>query len=243
MAPKPQACSGFGAVTEYILQVIVNNDGFKWHVDEGAHDQLGPSHEDEVTPLVLGLIPEGGVFVDVGAHVGHYTLRAARIAAKVVAVEPNPDTAARLRLNIAENQLTNVHVVEAAAWHGAGRFRIVKIHEQYERDGSNRMMPDPRGEVWGGRLDDILSQHPLRSDRIDVIKIDTEGADCEAISGLDSLITRHRPVLFVEDHSIYGYYERASLLGLLDYHSYEWEEITTGGCWFLARPMPAPSSP
>lgn len=220
--------------------MIVESDGLQWIIEEGAHDNLGPDHETALTPLVLGLLPEGGTFLDVGAHVGHYALRASFKAGKVIAVEANPDTAAHLRRNIAFNGLRNVHVLELAAWDGVGRFSIRRVHEQYERDGSSRVIPDPAGPVWGARLDDALSRYPLRPDRLDLVKIDAEGADLHVISGMQDLLERHRPVLFIEDHSVYGYYEQADLLALLDYLSYEPEPAGPEPGWWLARPSPAP---
>lgn len=222
--------------------MIAESDGLAWHVDPESHDHLGPSSEEHITPRVLGLIPPGGVFVDVGAHVGHYALRAARIASRVIAVEPNPATARRLRENIALNHLTNVQVVEAVAWNGVARFWEQKIHQQYLRDGSARMLPDPGGPIWGGRLDDLLSRYPLRCDRIDAVKIDTEGADPRVIDGMTGLIARHRPVLFVEDHSVHGYYDQQDLLAEFRRLSYRAQRIDRGGLWWLARPEPAPSA-
>lgn len=222
----------------------VDYDGLWWQVDDGSHDHLGPSHEESLTPTVLDLLPEGGVFLDVGAHVGHYTLRAARKASMVIAVEANPDTAARLRWNLSLNTMGNVHVVNVAAWNGVGRFRIQKVHEQYERDGSNRILPDPDGPVWGARLDDALNCYPLRPDRLDVIKLDVEGADIPALEGMSGLIGKYHPVLFIEDHSCYGYYEQADLLALLTRLGYRWEDVDwCGAHYWIARPEQAPSTP
>jgi FkbM family methyltransferase len=219
----------------------VQSDSLTWEVNPGDHDQLGPCHEEEITPLVLSLLPAGGVFLDIGAHVGHYALRAARKASRVIALEPNPDTAARLRENIALNSITNVDVAELAAWDGTARFSLKKVHDCYVRDGSNYLVPDPAGTVWGARLDDILSKYPLRPDRLDLVKIDAEGSDLHVISGMDDLLTRFRPVLFIEDHSLYGYYARADLFGLLDYFSYGREPVSEGS-WWIARPEPVPSA-
>lgn len=221
----------------------MESDNIQWEISPDGHDQLGPDSEPGLTPVVLGLLPAGGVFLDVGAHVGHYTLRAARIASRVIAVEPNPDTMERLKLNLSINGITNVSCIQMAAWDGVIRLRMQKVHEQYRRDGSSRAVPDPRGEIWGARLDDMLSQYPLRPDRLDLVKVDVEGADLHALGGMAGLLARHRPVLVVEDHSMYGYYRQAELLELLSQLGYRAEQVVPEeGTWWLARPAPAPSA-
>jgi FkbM family methyltransferase len=224
--------------------VIETADDLLWEITPGDHDVLGPRHEDGLTPRVLDLLPEGGVFLDVGAHVGHYTLRAARKAFLVIAVEPNPSTAERLRHNIQLNDLRNVLVTEIAAWNGTERFRIERVHECYERDGSGRIVPDKDGLIWGGRLDEVLARFPLRPDRLDLVKLDVEGADLRALAGMSGLLARHGPVLFIEDHSAYGYYQQEDLAAAIHGLGYHAEEVTwEGSTWWIARPAPAPSTP
>lgn len=80
--------------------------------------------------------------------------------------------------------------------------------------GGGRVLPDGTGElVAAQRLDqcqpvlDALTQ----ADRLDLVKIDVEGADIHVIRGLAGLLETYRPVLLVECHDIYGYYARADL--------------------------------
>ena len=119
------------------------------------------------------------------------------------------------------------------------RMSLIQVHDCYQRDGSSYVVPDPAGTVWGAPLDDVLSRYPLRCDRIDAIKVDVEGADLHAIGGMAGLLARHRPVLVIEDHSPYGYYEAADLLALLARLGYEPEEVMPDGArYWLARPAP-----
>ena len=72
--------------------------------------------EPEITRVVESL-QEGAVFIDVGAHVGYYSLLAStRVGAtgRVVSVEPNPSTVERLRRNIRLSSAVNVVVQELA---------------------------------------------------------------------------------------------------------------------------------
>jgi FkbM family methyltransferase len=193
--------------------IEVEADGLKWLVDMDSHngDRLGPLHEDTIQATVLDLIPEGGTLLDVGAHVGHYTLRAVMKGAWVIAIEPNPETASRLHQNLALNNLADyVRVIEVAAWDERGHGAFLSPSAQV-RDGSMRVVPHDNGKVRMWPLDALLgSVH-----RIDAVKLDVEGSDLHALRGMRKTLERLRPTLFVEDHSIFGYYERNDLLKLL----------------------------
>jgi len=65
-----------------------------------------------------------------------------------------------------------------------------------------------------------------------------EGADLHALRGMRELIGNHRPVMFIEDHSIYDYYKREDLLALIDELGYDWIDGGTygGANYFICRP-------
>jgi FkbM family methyltransferase len=188
-----------------------------WWLDRGATtgDVLGfADHERELRPILEGLLPQGGVLLDVGAHVGHWSLRLAGKASRVVAVEANPATAATLRRHLAMNDIANVTVVQLAAWDSWTHLRLDDPAGQVE-GGSTRVLAAENGSgaVPAGRLDQLTELTEL--DRLDLVKLDVEGADLHALRGMQGLLERYRPVLFVECHDIYGYYQRADLEALL----------------------------
>jgi FkbM family methyltransferase len=199
-------------------------DGLLW-VDRGtgSEDYLGlAEHEAELAPIVDGLLSAGGVVLDVGAHVGHWALRLAGKAAQVFAVEPNPDAASGLRRNVAVNDLGNVSVLEFAAWDEVAWLRLDDPHA-HTGGGSTRTVPgkpDTAG-VAGMRLD--TSPQLRHLDRLDLVKLDVEGADLHALRGMAGLLSRHHPVLFVECHDYCGYYTRAELEETLSRLGYQWE--------------------
>ncbi len=107
--------------------------------------------------------------------------------------------------------------------------------------------PGSRANVEAGRLDEALADEP----RIDLIKLDVEGADLHAIEGMAGLLGRCRPAMLIEDHSIYGYYSRTDLEELLDRLGYGWKvadstqtvwlpggvrDVAVPGEYLLARP-------
>jgi FkbM family methyltransferase len=125
----------------------------------------------------------GGTVVDVGANVGLHALRLARRVepgGRIYAVEPAPDNLAYLRENLRRNRVENVEVLELAAsdQRGTRRFFLQERpthHGFYER-------PEGRGqaiEVVTAPLDDRI-EGP-----VDLVKIDTEGAEIEVLRGLE----------------------------------------------------------
>lgn len=70
-----------------------------------------------------GALRDGGVFIDVGANVGIYTIWAVELGAEVIALEPADDTFALLQENIALNGY-QVTMVQAAAGDHCGTARF-----------------------------------------------------------------------------------------------------------------------
>jgi FkbM family methyltransferase len=159
----------------------------------GAKVLLRGSHEPALTELLGTLLSPGGVFVDVGANIGYHTLFAcARVGpgGRVVAVEPSPDNCDLLRASASRNGFSNLVVHQVAA---ADQPRVVGFQQEF---GSNRQisLSDEGGGIQALTLDEILKGE----DRIDVLKIDIEGAEGLAINGARETLARCRPILVTE---------------------------------------------
>jgi FkbM family methyltransferase len=197
----------------------ITADGLQWFQRGGnSDDWIAVHHEESLTPVLDGLLPEGGVFVDVGAHVGRWALRLAAKASRVVAVEANPATAAVLRAHIDLNGIGNVEVVEVAAWDCETRMSLSDPNGKVT-GGSTRVLEDG-DEVQACPLDNVLADVTP-----DLIKLDVEGADLHALRGMRGTLDRTKPTLFIEDHSIYGYYKLDDLFALLADFGYGHKEI------------------
>jgi FkbM family methyltransferase len=195
-------------------------DGLLWIDRPGSGDALGPAdHEKELKPIIDGLLPEDGVFLDIGAHVGHWSLRLASKASRIVAVEANPDSASVLRRNLALNDIRNVEIVEMAAWDEPTRLRLFDPVGQVA-GGSTQVLPASNGDgtIRADRLDTLIDIF----DRLDLVKMDVEGADIHVLDGMAGLVRKFHPTLFIECHDVYGYYERADLEAALTRLGYTW---------------------
>ena len=215
---------------------VREGDGLLW-LDRGeaSDDWVAySSHEAELLPIATELLPGGGVFLDVGAHVGHWALRLAGRASWVYAVEPNPDTASTLRRNLALNDIGNVSLLELAAWDEDTWLKLEDPNGKQE-GGSTRTVPlDPTDHVGvpAKRLDQETTLRGLG--RLDLVKLDVEGADLHALRGMAGLLAEHHPALLIECHDIYGYYKREDLEAVLTDLGYTWEVAHT----YMTRWMP-----
>ena len=196
--------------------------------DVNVDDVHMENHEASLRTVVGDLFPDGGVLIDVGANVGLWSVLLGPRASRIVAVEANPLTAEVLRENIALNGLGGItEVLEVAAWDSNGELSLLNPSATGNpRAGVMRTVPPREGLplVPCRRLDEIL-----RVDRIDLVKIDTEGADLHVLRGMAGHIARYRPVLFIEMHchpSPCDYYREEDLTSLVASFGYTHEVVT-----------------
>jgi len=118
----------------------------------------------------------GDVFVDVGAHIGYYSLVAASVVGltgTVIAIEPQSRSYARLAWNADANGFGQLHAVQAGV--GARRERRwLGLNTGGNLGGSSFRRETGDGEVCEVRpLLDILSERRLRC--VTGMKLDIEG--------------------------------------------------------------------
>ena len=140
-----------------------------------------------------------GDFVDVGAHVGLYTVAAAvHGPGKVLAFEPNPSARAQLDANISLNACRNVLVVPKAVGDAPGS---ALLHVPRTPDPSFSSLAAGRfaeGEPVDVEVTTVDAEVEAAGLRPSVVKIDVEGGELAVVGGMERTLERHRPVLLVE---------------------------------------------
>ena len=173
------------------LDIAVRNVRFRCHFKDNTpeHKLLFQGRRLDHWQLskLRPLLRAGATFIAIGANFGFFALNACRMMGdqgRVLAIEPNPLMAARLRENIALNGFKSIVVHEVAigdrigfarphstiADHGSAGYGAVDPAAQHETPGSTGMMP----------LIDIVEAAGIT--RIDALKIDIEGFEYEALS-------------------------------------------------------------
>lgn len=158
------------------------------------------------------LLP-GMVVVDVGASIGIFTIHAATEVGptgKVIAIEPDPTSFNSLIENLQANNITNVIAIQKAAWNINGALSLYMSPVWV----GNTLMPDLSTSpnvvtVETTRIDDILPA--LGITEIDFVKMDIEGAELEALEGLQQHMNQ------IKNFAISGYHTKDAKYILTNY--------------------------
>jgi len=165
-----------------VSAVIADRHAYEPHVSAVLHDTLRP----------------GSTFVDVGANVGFHIFLAAAIvgpSGAVIAVEPIAENCRLLRLSQIDNQAEHVQILPVALDRTPG-MRHIGAHI-----GTNAgLLPEARDDLMSGRgsmvyattLDDIAPP------RVDLLKVDVEGAEFRVLEGGRKTLERDRPLIVFE---------------------------------------------
>lgn len=153
--------------------------------------------EIDIAAALFGALYPDRCIVDVGANVGLHSLAWARLA-PVVALEPAPDTFARLEANVAANGMQNrVRTLRTAAGDTVGEVNFfVAADSGFSSLKDTHHVPiRDQIKVPCTTLDALAVELPLP---VGLLKIDVEGLERAVIAGAAELLLRDRPVLMVE---------------------------------------------
>ncbi len=163
-----------------------------WHVLPAAQRALHRALAEVLAP--------GGVFVDAGANIGAFTLPAARLVGpegRVVAIEMMPETVLRLRDHARDNGLTNIRVVDAALADAGGHEVIARVPARRAGQASIVRQDFGPGALSEQRVRTVtLDEVTAGLERIDLMKVDLEGAEALAFAGGRDALARTRCLIF-----------------------------------------------
>jgi FkbM family methyltransferase len=165
----------------------------------GNHVLIGRSYDPSIAAVLSRCVKPGMAVVDIGANIGYLTMLLASLVASsglVVAVEPNPENVKLLEASRRVNGFDQVLVIQAAA---GRQTALLALNVSYS-NGMTGELPDDVDAIFASRpvpcfaLDAVLPK-----DRpFNLIKIDTEGAELNALIGLSQTIDRDHPVIVSE---------------------------------------------
>lgn len=150
------------------------------------------------------VLNRGMAFFDVGANDGLYSLFASKLCGPegiVIALEPSRREFGRLQSNLRLNHTSNALPIRVAAWHRNGTATLQVAEEAHA--GHNTLgrfvyqtekVADER--VRTVRLDVLIKRRQIH--RVDVLKIDVEGAETAVLQGSVEMIQRDHPIVLVE---------------------------------------------
>jgi len=147
--------------------------------------------------LLRGLGRPGMLVVDIGANIGFHTLALAQQVGPqghVWAFEPDPGNFAALQQNIHANRAANVSAVNSAAGSTSGQSYLYLSqahhgdHRTYGSDAQRNAIP-----IQTVALDQFFPT----GQRIDLIKMDIQGAEGQALAGMQTLLKNNPGVIML----------------------------------------------
>ncbi|MBF9029664.1 FkbM family methyltransferase [Rhodobacterales bacterium HKCCE3408] len=175
------------------VQFLVNNPEDRIH----AVQTKGAFYEIDQLQVMARNMPQGGVFLDIGANIGNHTLYMLMFggAARSIPVEPNPAAVELLAGVLLLNGLIDrVDPGGLGLGMGARSEAGFAIHWPKGNLGWGKLKKAGGGDgvaVLAG--DDLVGDGP-----VDLIKIDVEGMELDVLEGLRSTVARCRPPIFIE---------------------------------------------
>ena len=174
-----------------------------WRDHVSEHILRSGYYEPETVALFERYLRPGMRVLDVGAHIGQYSLIAGQLVGsggQVHAFEPDPATFAWLQRNCRRSGLGNIRTSRIALSDSSGMRTFYFATTQ---DIGSNSLAEPlnfsgrKAEVRCMRLDDYLREQGVS--RVHLVKMDVEGAELGVLRGGEGLFSGpERPVLIME---------------------------------------------
>lgn len=160
----------------------------------GRNLYLHGAFEWATTLALRALIRPGDVVVDAGAHIGTYSLLAARLAGptgRVLAFEPDAGNRALLQRNAGENRASTVTISACGLWSEDAELALVASPDAGNSGMPSLVRPGDGPTVRCLALDGAV-------DACDVMKVDVEGAELQLLRGAHRVLRDQQPSIVIE---------------------------------------------
>ncbi|HZB98771.1 MAG TPA: FkbM family methyltransferase [Nitrososphaeraceae archaeon] len=196
-----------------LLEIHVPNHDYRIHCPLNKEDFIVMTkHEEEIIGIFRP--KEGDIVVDIGAHMGRYTIPSAKsvgVSGKVIAVEAHPYNFGILQHNLKLNKLTNVSALNSAVYSKKANLKLYlpdedlgytmhhSVMTNYLSTKYNNEIERKYIEVEADTLDNLLKSSAITT--VNWIKIDVEGAEYEVLKGAREILSTNKPIsILVEVH-------------------------------------------
>lgn len=178
---------------------------------------IEPNYELEVTKeleRIASNLKPNEFFVDVGAHIGRYTVMLGRkYRHRVIAVEPEPHNFNSLRRNVEINDLTDkVILVNMTLGERNGFVDLYLDRLGGGAHSTTKNMGYGKIKVKMKKLDDLIDELKINPKKVRLLKIDVEGAELFVLKGA-------KKVLRFKPHIIFEAWDEKKLKKVSDYLS------------------------
>jgi FkbM family methyltransferase len=147
-----------------------------------------PSYEDKYRSLIIDLLPNKRTFVDVGANVGIWSLPMKLHFEKVISYEPSVQNIECIKANIPTG--IELRTKAVADFNGEAKF-----HQAGKNCGDGKLC---REGVKSTYVVPVVKLDDENLQNVDMVKIDTQGWELDALKGMHNIITTQQPWIMIE---------------------------------------------
>jgi FkbM family methyltransferase len=210
----------FGPILQKSLRSVLPSEFLVWAVircgpGKGLWIHLNPrfemeylegNYESAVWRILQSHLKPGAVLYDVGAHIGLFSLIAARdlgVQGSVFVFEPDPANLRRIEEHASRNRLNTIGIIPKAAWFTDGHMKFQRACSQSSMNRGaiaedNSAASESTIEVETVTLDSFGREHAAPS----IIKIDVEGSEAAVLRGSEGIFQSAKPVVICEIHHV-----------------------------------------
>jgi FkbM family methyltransferase len=178
-------------------------EGCRMHVDwKRFRSFVYGTWEPDVVSAIVSALKPGMTAIDVGAHIGYYTILLAKCVGptgQVLSLEPFPENFALLQKNVQLNELQQVQTFPKAVFSRAGELTI-GVPDDLSDSGNASLVHNLGAKQFHVSAITLDSLHC----RPDFLKVDVEGAEYDVLLGGQETIARSRPKMLIELHHFDG---------------------------------------
>ena len=172
----------------------------------GSHLEKGVAYEGELFALMLKKLKRGDTFLDIGAHVGFFSMIAAKLVGEsgsVYSFEMNPENYSRLMTNAGLNDFKNIRPHN---WAVSDDSKPIYFWVNQDNDGGHSLWDcgkhsfNEKSRVSPQKMASysIALDHYNSIGKVDFIKMDVEGAEVLALNGMIELLKKNLPIVALE---------------------------------------------
>lgn len=192
-------------------------------------------YEPEVVTSLIRFLQPGDTFIDVGAHIGYYSLLASTLVGEtgsVITFEPEANNYQKIIDNIKRNNFANVELINAAL---GSENKAIELFVNADNDGGHALwdvgrhsfnqksrQAPTKQRINLSTLDAAIKNR--KHYRFKLLKIDTEGAELEVLKGSVELITQHKIPYIICEVNRFGLQQmgvdEAQLRSFMESHGY-----------------------
>ena len=191
-----------------------------WIPDDDDWVNWGGNYEQDQFNEVMPHVSNRDVALDIGAHVGIWSMRLAQNFKRVIAFEPVPKHIECWKKNMSnfiseQSEWGNISTLETVALgheNGTATMKVPNttntgmaslVHESNQKTGDRWVQPEwetfPNIQVKTKTLDSYEFH------QLDFIKIDVEWFELRVLQGAENTIRKHKPIIYIEMHDTEGF--------------------------------------